>query len=86
MCLPLLACFLLVVLQRVSREHLGAVLALGRQLRDRLLDRQVPRSRDLGDLDAAVGAGRVRLVAETRVSEQVREARRAHQVPVATLQ
>lgn len=73
------------MLQRMAREDFGAVLAFGRQLRDSLLDGQVARGRGLGDLHATVGAGGC-LVAQPRVGQEVREARRAHQVPVATLQ
>lgn len=74
------------MLQGVSREDLHAVLAFQGQFRHRLLYREVPGGRCLGDFDATVGAGRVRFVAESRVREQMCEARRAHQVPVTTLQ
>lgn len=82
--LPILACLLLVVLKRVAREHLRAVLALRRQLRDRLLDRQVPGGEGLGDVHAAVGT-RGGLVPQPRVGQQVIEARGAHKVAIATL-
>ena len=60
---PILALGRLVVVDRFVRELLRAVLAFGRQLRHRFLDRQVARRVVLANLGATVRAGRV-LVAQ----------------------
>lgn len=71
--------------ERVPRELFPAILALGRQLGDSILDGQIAGGRRLADLDAAVGAGG-RLVPQPCVGQHVRKAAGTHKMPVATLQ
>lgn len=68
-----------VVIDRFVRKLLRAVLTFGRQLRNCLLDRQIARRVVLTDLCTAVRTGGI-LIAQSSVSQQMREASSAHQM------